>query len=337
MCGITGWIDFDKDIRNHEDIILAMTRSLANRGPDDQGVIIEKDFAFGHRRLSIIDKTNGHQPMIFIEQGKPVLALSFCGEIYNYKSLRKSLELEGYTFKTKTDSEVLLAMYHRWQNEMFSMLNGMFAFAIWDYRLGELTLGRDRLGIKPLYYYPLKKGILFGSEQKSILAHKDCERVVGYDELREIMDMVKTPGKAPFRGMYEVCPGEYLKFNLFGIQTKKYWTLEAKEHTDNYENTVGKVSELLNQSVKEHLISDIPISALLSGGLDSSIITMLASKEMHTPASLHTFSMDFHSNLASFTPDAIRSSPDEMFARELALFAGTSHHSILLNTNEMAW
>ncbi|MCE0828845.1 asparagine synthase (glutamine-hydrolyzing) [Buttiauxella sp. A2-C2_NF] len=334
MCGIAGWCAFDRDLRAQSAVIDSMTDSLVSRGPDDRGVWSDRHIALGHRRLSILDLEHGQQPMFFYEAGRPVLTMVFCGEIYNFQSLRSMLEKEGYSFGTRSDSEVLLAMYHRYQDAMFPLLQGMFAVAFWDIRRNELTLGRDRLGIKPVNYVLKEQGIIFGSEPKALLRNPHCERVTGPDELCEILDMVKTPGKTAYREMKELRPGEILKFNRHGARTSKYWSLRTTSHTDNQEQTREQVTTLLEESVRSHLISDVPVSALLSGGLDSSIIAVCASQ--HLPRKLLTFSMDFTRNLSEFRADAIRSSPDELYARELASFAGTAHESVLLNTDEMA-
>lgn len=334
MCGIAGWCAFDRDLRAQSAVIDSMTDSLVSRGPDGRGVWSDKHIALGHRRLSILDLEHGQQPMFFYEAGRPVLTMVFCGEIYNFQSLRSMLEKEGYSFRTRSDSEVLLALYHRYKDAMFPLLQGMFAVAFWDIRRNELTLGRDRLGIKPVNYVLKEQGIIFGSEPKALLRNPHCERVTGPDELCEILDMVKTPGKTAYRQMKELRPGEILKFNRQGARTSKYWSLRTTSHTDNQEQTREQVTTLLEEAVRSHLISDVPVSALLSGGLDSSIIAVRASQ--HLSRKLLTFSMDFTRNLSEFRADAIRSSPDELYARELASFAGTAHESVLLNTDEMA-
>lgn len=334
MCGIAGWAAFDHDLRAQKTMIDSMTDALSSRGPDERGIWIDKNIALGHRRLSILDLGQGQQPMFFHEAGRPVLAMVFCGEIYNFQFLRTHLEKERYFFLTRTDSEVLLAMYHRYQVDMFPMLQGMFAVAIWDIRRNELTLGRDRLGIKPLNYTLNDKGIIFGSEPKALLQNPHCERVTGPDELREILDMVKTPGKTAYRGMQELRPGEILKFSVQGAHTSQYWSLSTAPHPDTPSQTQERVTELLDESIRSHLISDVPVSALLSGGLDSSIIAVQASR--HLNQKLLTYSMDFTTNLSDFRADAVRASPDEMYARELAAFVDTEHESVLLSTEEMA-
>ncbi|WP_367143374.1 asparagine synthase (glutamine-hydrolyzing) [Pantoea stewartii] len=334
MCGIAGWSAFDNDLRAQSAIIDAMTDSLSSRGPDERGIWLDKHIALGHRRLSILDLAHGQQPMFFYEAGKPVLAMVFCGEIYNFQSLRGMLEKESYSFRTRSDSEVLLSLYHRYRDEMFPLLQGMFAVAIWDIPQNELTLGRDRLGIKPLNYVLKDQQIIFGSEPKALLCNPHCERITGPDELCEILDMVKTPGKTPYKDMKELRPGEILKFSRHGARSSQYWNLCTAPHTDNQKLTCDKVTALLEESIRSHLVSDVPISSLLSGGLDSSIIAVQGSQ--HLPGQLLTFSMDFTRNLSAFRADAVRSSPDELYARELAAFAGTAHESVLLNTEEIA-
>ena len=200
MCGLTGWMSFKRNLNEHESIAKAMTNTMANRGPDDEGIWLDKHIFLGHRRLSVIDLEGGHQPMEAGNEFGTRAVISYTGEVYNYRELREELIAAGHQFLTQSDTEVVLKAYLEWGERFVERLNGMYAFAIWDVLRQELILVRDRMGVKPLYYYPLQKNeILFGSEPKAILAHPEVEAVVDAEGLREIFSIVKTPGHAIFQ------------------------------------------------------------------------------------------------------------------------------------------
>src|SRR5689334_14846469 len=163
MCGIAGWVDFERNLKWERPVAEAMTQTMRNRGPDDSGLWLDSHVALGHRRLSIIDLEGGRQPMVAEEDGKPVAVLIYTGEVYNFRELRAELVSLGRTFRTHSDTEVVLEAYRQWGVSFVEHLNGMFAFAVWDVREQKLLLVRDRLGIKPLYFYPTPHGVLFGS------------------------------------------------------------------------------------------------------------------------------------------------------------------------------
>lgn len=257
MCGITGWVDYGRDLRRERETVQAMTDTMACRGPDAEGMWLTPHAAFGHRRLAIIDIEGGRQPMTADAGGEVVAALTYSGEVYNFRELRAELTQRGHRFRTQSDTEVVLEAYLEWGEDFVSRLNGMYAFAIWDARRDELLLVRDRMGIKPLYYYPTPNGVLFGSEPKAILANPLAERVVDADGLREILSFVKTPECAVFRGMYEVRPGQVVKVRREGLSKRRYWRLEAHEHTDDLQTTVRTVRELLDDIIERQLISEI--------------------------------------------------------------------------------
>src|ERR1700726_4015261 len=171
MCGIAGWVSYDRDLTAHQDIITAMTGTMARRGPDAGGVWIDRHAGLGHRRLAVIDLAGGVQPMQAEEAGRTIVSLTYSGEVYNFVELRDELTQLGHQFKTRSDTEVVLRGYLQWGDRVAERLNGMFAFAIWDVRTEELFLIRDRMGVKPLYYYPTADGVLFGSEPKA-MAHR---------------------------------------------------------------------------------------------------------------------------------------------------------------------
>lgn len=338
MCGIVGWVDFERDLTGQCTTIEAMTQTMACRGPDADGVWLDRHAAIGHRRLSVIDLEGGRQPMLAEEDGRTLAVLTFSGEIYNYRELRSELASRGHRFRTQSDTEVVLRGYLEWGQGVVNKLNGMFAFGIWDPRKEELFLARDRMGVKPLYYYPTPHGTLFGSEPKAILANSEIPRRVNADGLREILDMVKTPEHAIFTGMFEVRPGYVIRLRREGLSKHQYWALEAKEHTDSLEKTISTVRELLEDTVSRQLISDVPLCSLLSGGLDSSAITALAAKALKNEGAgpVRSFSVDFVGAAENFVPDPLRSTPDAPFVRDLAELVKADHKEILLDSDDLS-
>ena len=334
MCGIVGWVDFELDMNLKIDVVRKMTASLANRGPDAEGVWHDSIAALGHRRLAVIDLRGGGQPMQGGTMGLDQAVLTYCGELYNYKELRQELQSAGQLFDTKSDTEVLLKAYLQWNEGSVARLNGMYALGIWDRRRQELLLIRDRMGVKPLFYYPTRDGILFGSEPKAILANPAARRRVSLDGLREIFDMVKTPEMTVYDGMYEVRPGCIVRFSRKGLSKSVYWALEARPHLDSYDKTVNSVREILSDTVKRQIIADVPVCMLLSGGLDSSILTAFSARD-RAPEIIRSFSVDFRSNINSFDVDAVRGSPDAPFARKLADHVGALHTEVLLDSGEI--
>ncbi|MET7773883.1 asparagine synthase (glutamine-hydrolyzing) [Nocardia sp. NPDC005366] len=337
MCGLTGWVDHRGNLTSSVATISAMTATMANRGPDDEGIWVSEHALLGHRRLSVIDLAGGRQPMAARDGTGAEIVISYTGEVYNFIELREELRGLGHAFGTESDTEVVLRAYLQWGSTFPERLNGIFAFALWDNRTEELLLVRDRFGVKPLYYQPLNGGVVFGSEPKAILAHPDIEAVIDLNGLREFFTMTKTPELAPFRGMFEVRPGTVVKVGADGIEKIVYWQLAAREHTDDLDTTIGHVRELLEDIVRRQLIADVPICSLLSGGLDSSAITALAAKvlaERGAPA-LRTYSVDFAGHSQRFTANAAWKDPDTPYAVEVAEHLGVDHVIVELDNAEL--
>ncbi|GAA3642960.1 asparagine synthase (glutamine-hydrolyzing) [Nonomuraea antimicrobica] len=334
MCGICGWVDFERDLREARDTAQAMTDTMACRGPDDEGLWTAPHAAIGHRRLAIIDLAGGRQPMVADDDGREPAVLTYSGEVYNYRELRAELIARGHRFRTQSDTEVVLRAYLEWGQDLAEHLNGMYAFAIWDARSEELLLVRDRMGIKPLYYYPTPRGVLFGSEPKAILANPMARRVLDAEGFCELMGFVKTPEKAVFAGMHEVRPGQLVRVDRDGIRKRRYWQLESHEHHDDVESTVKTVRGLLDDIVTRQLISDVPLCALLSGGLDSSTITALAAKDLRDQhlGTVRSFSVDFVGYTEHFKPDQTRGTPDAPYVHELVRHVGADHTDIVLDS-----
>ncbi|HFJ4360096.1 TPA: asparagine synthase (glutamine-hydrolyzing) [Salmonella enterica] len=339
MCGMTGWLSYDHNLNQQKETLQRMTDTLSNRGPDAQGLWIEGPMGLGHRRLSIIDLEGGKQPMAVNYNGeKSVAVISYTGEVYNFQEIKYELQKLGHKFLTKSDTEVVLHSYLEWGNNFVEKLNGMYAFAIWNRISQELLLVRDRMGVKPLYYFQTNDGIIFGSEPKSLLANPLVSCSVNADGLRELLEMVKTPGHAIYNGMREVLPGEFIKVNRHGLHHQKYWKLTAQEHNDSLEQTIQYTRDLLEDIVEKQIVSDVPLCSLLSGGLDSSIITALASKKLLKSGkeNIQSFSVDFIDHGVTFSSDAVRGTPDAPFVYELVKSISSTHGEILLDSSDMA-
>jgi asparagine synthase (glutamine-hydrolysing) len=296
-----------------------------------------KHAAIGHRRLSVIDIEGGAQPMR--APGTDDVVLTFSGEIYNFTDLKRELISRGHTFRTRSDTEVLLRSYLEWGAGCVQKLNGMFAFAVWDGRRQELLLARDRLGVKPLYYAPVGDGVLFGSEPKAILAHPSFRAELDAEGLAELFSQAgtQTPGHGLYRGMAAVRPGYTVHVTRSGARSAAYWQLESHEHPDDLQVTIGTVRDLLTDIVGRQTTADVPLCSLLSGGLDSSVIAALAQQanERDHAGKLATFSVDFVGSGADFRPDRLRPSHDEPFARAAAEHIGSRHETVLLDADDL--
>ncbi|GAA2296068.1 asparagine synthase (glutamine-hydrolyzing) [Streptomyces kunmingensis] len=336
MCGITGWISFDRDLRASADALHAMTQTMECRGPDDRGTWIEGPAALGHRRLAIIDLPGGRQPMTATTPSGTI-ALVYSGETYNYTELRAELVALGHEFRTDSDTEVVLRGYLEWGEELPGRLNGMYAFAVWDGRVDKLLMIRDRMGIKPFYFYRTADGVLFGSEPKAILANPLAKSRVTLDGFRELFTFVKTPGHAVWDGMHEVEPGTVVTVDRSGLRSRAYWTLETRAHTDDRDTTIATVRELLDDIVRRQLVSDVPRCTLLSGGLDSSAMTAIAARQLaERDESVRSFAVDFVGQAENFVADELRGTPDTPFVHDVARLAGTDHRDIVLDSHALA-
>ncbi|MFI5913057.1 asparagine synthase (glutamine-hydrolyzing) [Dactylosporangium sp. NPDC051541] len=333
MCGIVGWVDLGgdgRDLRRETAAVRAMMGTMTLRGPDAEGVWARERVAFGHRRLAVIDLLTGDQPMV-VEHA----AITYSGELYNYRELRTELRGHGHVFRTESDTEVVLRAYLQWGEDFVDRLNGMYAFGLWDARREVLLLVRDRMGVKPLYYYTGVGGsVLFASEPKAIFAHPQAEAVVDVAGLRELLAFVKTPGHAIYRDLHEVVPGSYLRVSADGTQRRQYWRPSYEEHRDDRETTVRTVRALLDDIVDRQTVADVPLCALLSGGLDSSAITALAHHALSTRGEgpLRSFAVDFVGQVEHFRPDPLRATPDAPFVHDVVKHVPVDHEDIVLSS-----
>ena len=336
MCGIAGWVSYESDLTQRQEIADAMTETMSCRGPDDRGTWVRRSVALGHRRLAIIDLPGGKQPMS-VRTPNGEVAMVYSGEAYNFAELREELTKLGHTWETDSDTEVVLHGYLQWGTGLVDRLNGMYAFAIWDERDQKLVMIRDRMGIKPFYYYPTPDGVLFGSEPKAILANPLARKVVDSDGIRELLAFTKRPGWSLWKGMREVDPATVVTVTREGIDTRTYWKLDAKPHTDDQETTVARVRELMTDIVNRQLVADVPRCVLLSGGLDSSAVTGLAAARLAEEGEqVRTFSVDFFGQEENFQPDEMRDTPDSPYIRDVAKLVGSAHQDVMLNPADLS-
>nr|CUI25716.1 Asparagine synthase [Streptomyces sp. MG11] len=336
MCGIAGWVSYRRDLTQQSQILDAMTETMACRGPDARDTWADRHAALGHRRLAVIDLPGGAQPMR-VDTGDGEVVMVYSGETYNYAELRAELRRRGHRFTTDSDTEVVLRGYVEWGEAIGEHLNGMFAFAVWDARTEKLVMVRDRLGVKPFYYYETEDGVLFGSEPKAILANPLCSAVVGLDGLREMFSFAKTPGHAIWEGMRELRPGHVAVTDVDGLREYAYWRLEADDHTDDQQATVAHVRELLEDIISRQLVADVPRCTLLSGGLDSSVITALAARQLRQQGeTVRTFAVDFPDQEENFRAIDLSPTRDTPYAHAVAEHVGSDHRDIVLHGSALA-
>ncbi|MBT2210895.1 asparagine synthase (glutamine-hydrolyzing) [Actinomadura sp. NEAU-AAG7] len=331
MCGITGWVDFGRDLAFERPTVEAMTRSLYRRGPDGEGVWVSAHAALGHRRLAVIDIEGGAQPMAARGRraGEPVV-LTYSGEVYNFRELRAELARLGHRFATASDTEVVLHAYLEWGAAFVDRLTGMYALAIWDAAREELLLVRDRLGVKPLYYHAYPGGLLFGSEPKALLATPLFTARTSEAELPILFNpRLALPGETPLTGLRQVRPGHLVRVDRSGAHETPYWRLVSREHHDDHATTVRTVREILEDVVVHQMVADVPLCALLSGGLDSTALTALAAAD--EPGRLRTFSVDFAGSGDDFHATTLRPDRDAPFAVAAARDLGVDHTPVTLD------
>ncbi len=320
MCGIHGFFHLDSERPNRE-WLARMGNATVHRGPDDSGAHVDGPCAIGMRRLSIIDLSGGHQPLSN-EDGSLVLVCN--GEIYNFRELRTELQAQGHRFRTHSDSEVVLHGYAQWGEQVVTRLNGMFGFALWDSRRQMLLIGRDRLGIKPIYWLNDGKRVAFASEAKALLALPDVPREVDSAALAAYLELGYVPSPLSIlRGIQKLPIGSLMKVSAAGVTIDRYWQPPTEvDPIPSEAEWVEQVRERLEASVRMQMISDVPIGAFLSGGVDSSAV--LAFMARHSTAPVKTYSIGFDGGAA----ERFYNELDQ--AREAAQRFGTDHHEILV-------
>ena len=323
MCGICGKLSLTgrPDLIDR-DVLRRMMDAMRHRGPDDEGMYISGSVGLGHRRLSIIDLSTGKQP-IGNEDG--TIWIVFNGEIYNFQELRSFLIKRGHRFRTSTDTEVIVHLYEEFGEECISRLRGMFTFAIWDERTKTLLLARDRVGIKPLYYHVDSEALTFASEVKSILEDPSVACEVDSNALVTFLTYFYTPGeKTLFKNISKLSPGHYLVVKDGELRIKQYWDLEFQAADNLTLNAaMGRLTELLRKTVRDHMISDVPVGVLLSGGVDSTAMLSFAVEESDKEVS--TFTIGFEGTLCT---------DERPYASLAAQKYGTKHYEMTIKSSD---
>lgn len=330
MCGIGGFVDYERDARRGGPILHGMKRTLTPRGPDAEGTYFDEDTALIHRRLIVIDPEGGKQPMCSPDRNT---ILIYNGELYNTPELRRELMSRGHEFVGHSDTEVLLHAYLEWKTDAFARLNGIFAFAIWEKRERRLTLCRDRLGVKPLFFAPIRNGLTFGSTIDTVLCHPEIEPALDEDGLRTLLLLgpARPPESGVFRQISSLVPGHFAVLTPEAFTDHTYWKLEAHEHEDDLQTTIERTHTLICDAARRQLVSDVPLACFLSGGLDSSILSMLAAKDYAARGeTLHTWSVDYRDNDKYFTKSIFQPNSDDSYIDQMVDFLGTHHHRVVL-------
>ena len=334
MCGIAGILSQNIDLREREPLIRDISESLKLRGPDGFGEYTKPYVTLIHRRLSVIDPEKGAQPMSF---GKYVIAYN--GEIYNTQEIKNTLISKGYSFDTQCDTEVVLKAYCEWKEKCCEKLNGIFAFAVWDDGEHSLFVCRDRIGVKPLFYSRKNGVFAFASRIKSLLLIPEISAEVDENGLNEIFMLgpAKPIGSAVFKDISELPPASYMTVKNGNVSIKQYWRLTAKEHTDNEAQTIEKTHFLVTDAIKRQLVSDVPLCTFLSGGLDSSIISEIASREyLKRGDRLTTYSVDYTDNDKFFKASVFQPNKDSDYINLISDYIKSEHKNIVLDNKAVA-
>ena len=321
MCGICGKLVFDRQSQVSRTVLKGMADSIEHRGPDDEGFYFSGQVGLGFRRLSIIDLGGGHQPLCNEDES---IWIVFNGEIYNYQELRQFLLSKGHQFRTQSDTEVIVHLYEELGESCLERLRGMFAFAIWDNRRKSLFLARDRVGIKPLYYYHSSSSFIFGSEIKVILADPEVTPEVNPEMIDRILTFNYLPGEETLlKNIHKLAPGSCVLIKDGDVKIRQYWDLEVPQSSLSLAAAEEQLSSMLDESVRLHMISDVPVGFLLSGGVDSS--AMLCMARGKTAGPLLSFTVGFSE------PGITDERP---YARLAAKAYGAEHHEMTISSKD---
>lgn len=338
MCGFVGFANLKENISSKTNIY-NMNESISKRGPDEDGYYYEEHVCLGHKRLIVVDPDGGKQPMSAMKDGN-LYTIVYNGQLYNTKDLRSELEENGFTFDSYSDTEVLLKSFIFWKYDVVKKLNGIFSFAIWNSKKNELFLARDHFGVKPLFYTIYNNTLVFASEIKALFKYPGIEAKLDEQSIAELFGIgpARTAGLGIFKNIYEIKPAHFGIFNESGLHIERYWKLESKVHTDSLGKTCDNVRFLLEDSISRQLVSDVPLCTFLSGGLDSSIITLYASKycKKHNLPPLNTYSVDYVDNDKNFVKTDFQPNSDNYYINLMTERLNTNHHTVVLDTPELA-
>ena len=326
MCGITGYVNLDREKSVSPQVLKRMTDSIFHRGPDDEGFFVEDNVGLGFRRLSIIDLSTGHQPLANEDN---TVWIIFNGEIYNYQELQERLVRQGHVFRTKSDTETIVHLYEQYGTDCLQYLRGMFGFCIWDGRRKELFCARDRFGIKPFYYYADDDKLVFGSEIKAILKCDNIDKTLSWDALDSYFAFgYITSDLSIYKNIKKLQPGHYLRLSLSGepkIEIKRYWEIQFDpDYSKTEDEWSREIEACLSETVRLHMISDVPLGAFLSGGIDSSSVVAMMARNSNRP--IKTFSIGFKEQEFN----------ELKYAREVAEKYNCEHHEQIVEPESIS-
>ena len=334
MCAIAGVLD----LLVNQQILGRMLSTMSRRGPDADGSYLLNHGALLHSRLTVIDPNGGAQPM-HATRGDEAYTIVYNGELYNTDELRQALIRLGHKFNSHSDTEVMLRGYIQWKEELLQHCNGIYAFAVYEERTATLFLARDRMGVKPLFYKLHEGGIVFASELKTILTYPTVKHQLDVAGAAEILLLGpgRTPGCGVFHGVMELEPGCCARYANGKLEIKRYWRLLDREHKESFQETAEVVRDLVLDSIKRQMVSDVPLGTFLSGGLDSSLITAICARTYQDQGKqLPTFSVDYQDNAAFFAPDKFQPNSDAEYIRLMRESLNTQHHDCVLTPEQLA-
>lgn len=337
MCGIVGILNFHNRIIDKEYIVKDMVKTIAKRGPDSEGIYTSENVLLGHRRLIVVDPTGGLQPMTKKIDDREY-TIVYNGELYNTLELRKELISKGFTFKSYSDTEVLLTAYIGFGIDFISKLNGIFAFAIYDKKENKTILARDPMGVKPLFYTVKNKEIIFASEIKALFKHPLCKPIIDEQSLTELFSLGPAVplGSGLYKNVHEVEPGNMIIVDKNNINVKEYWDIKAIENKESVDEIIEHTRDLLVDAIKRQLTSDVPLCTFLSGGLDSSAISKIAADEFKkTNKQLTTYSIDYEDNKKYFKSTLFQPTSDEEYAMKMSKYINSNHRTVTINHDNL--
>ena len=334
MCGIAGEINFKEGLarRDYHD---KMLYSMKRRGPDENGIYTHKNAVMLHSRLSVIDPENGKQPMI-LNRGENKFVICYNGELYNTDEIRKELLNLGEQFETHSDTEVVLKAYMHFGEECLQKFNGIFSIAVYDQSKEKLFVARDKMGVKPLFYAERDSSFIFASEIKTLLFHPKVEAKIDANGISELLFIGpgRTPGNGVFKDVFEIKAGHCAVFDKNGLRIKQYFKLTDTENSESVATVIEKTRYLVKDAIERQLVSDVPIGTFLSGGLDSSIISAVASKHFkENGKTLKTFSLEYKDNSKHFKSSKFQPNSDEEYIKIMKDYLQSEHINVVLDTD----
>lgn len=331
MCGIAGLVGLPYE----EKILTAMAKTMRRRGPDGSGVFQADGCALLHSRLAIVDPEGGAQPMQLCCAGE-CYTIVYNGELYNTDELKRELIQLGHSFRTHSDTEVVLHAYAQWREQCLTKFNGIFGLGIWEHTAKKLFLARDRMGVKPLFYSRCGSGLAFASEMKMLFAYPGIRPQLDREGVAQLILLGpgRIPGSGVFHGILELEPGWYGYFQNGNWNAKRYWYLQDREHQDSFAETAENVRFLVTDAIQRQMVSDVPLGTFLSGGLDSSLISAVCAGAQDTP--LETFSVDYENNDRFFVPGKFQPNSDHHYIAVMRQYLNAVNHRTVLTARDLA-